>query len=70
MNDLSIFGFQGTNVLWDAVMEQLKISEEVEVSQAIDIHPQGEHRAYLAGKAAALMEFREHLESLRRQARD
>jgi hypothetical protein len=68
--DLTAFGFQGTNPLWDAIHQQLELYEQTETVMALDIQPQGETRAYLAGKAAALGEFREHLKSLRRQALD
>jgi len=68
--DLTAFGFQGTSPLWDGVHTQLELFEQAETAMALDIQPQGETRAYLAGKAAALGEFREHLKSLRRQAMD
>ena len=68
--DLTAFGFQGTSQLWDGVHNQLELFEQAETAMALDIQPQGETRAYLAGKAAALGEFREHLKSLRRQAMD
>ena len=68
--DLTVFGFQGTNPLWDGIHEQLKLHEDEETALALDIQYQGETRAYLAGKAAALGEFKEHLKSLRRVAMD
>ena len=65
----SAFGFSGESALWDAVHVEFKLFEDTEIAQAIDPHPQGEYRAYLAGKAAALAEFRQHLLDLRRQAK-
>jgi hypothetical protein len=67
--DLTAFGFTGTNPLWDAIHLQLELYEQAETVMALDIAPQGETRAYLAGKAAGLTEFRQHLLDLRRQVR-
>jgi len=67
--DLTAFGFQGTNPLWDAIHRQLELYEQTETVMALDITPKGETRAYLAGKAAGLAEFRQHLLDLRRQVK-
>ena len=64
------FGFPGENELWDAVHAQLETFIESEVATVLDPGVQGEMRAYMAGKAAALGEFRDHLKALRELARN
>ena len=68
--NLAVFAVEGKGELLEAVMSELILFEETEVAQAIDASVMGEQRAYSCGKAAALVEFRQHLLDLRRRAMD
>ena len=65
---LAVFAVEGKSDLLDAVFSELGAFEETELAQAIDSSVTGEQRAYNCGKASALVEFRQHLQDLRRQA--
>jgi len=66
--NLTVFATEGKSELMEAVMSELQLFEETEVTQALDASVEGEQRAYACGKASALVEFRQHLLDLRRQA--
>lgn len=70
MNDTNwgVFQWEGRNELWEEVLGQLANFQTSECEVALSPDLTNEQRHYLAGKAAALSEFKYHLDHLREMA--
>ena len=70
MSDInwSAFQWEGSNELWEEVLGQLANIQTSECDVALSPDLTNEQRHYLAGKAAALLEFKYHLNHLRDMA--
>jgi hypothetical protein len=64
---LEPFGFEKSR-LWDAIMDNLRAAIEVEVAAAVSSDTKGEDRTHQCGRSEGLLEFKEHIESLREMA--
>lgn len=47
--------------LWDAVLSELDTALEADTASALDAATQGENRIHAAGRASALIDFKNHL---------
>ena len=62
------FAFNGKSAVYEAIMKSLRdfLEEEVELTLMQDT--QGESRAFSAGRASSLTDFKNHLEWCRQEA--
>ena len=68
MQDLSAFQWQGENLLWNTLLENLDAAIDVEMVTAISADTTGEARIHQSGRADALLDFKNHLVELRESA--
>ena len=70
MNEVNWNAFQwdGHNELWEEVLAQLDAFHVAEVEVLTSPDLSAEQRHYVAGRAAAISEYRDHLKSLRNAA--
>lgn len=66
---MNLMPFQFTSSeLWDSTMNELDAFIESETLLALDVNTLGELRVHAAGRASALVDFKNHLKWLRSQA--
>ena len=66
--NLTAFQWQGENPLWNAILDNLDAAIDVELVTAVSPETQGESRVHQAGRADALLDFKNHLVELREAA--
>jgi len=65
---LAPLAFESSEI-WDSVLYELEEFCIAETAQALDGSNLGETRVHYCGRASALVDFRQHLQDLRSQAR-
>jgi hypothetical protein len=68
MQNLSAFQWEGKNLLWDTLLDNLDAAIDVETVTAISADTTGEARIHQSGRADALLDFKNHLVELRESA--
>jgi len=68
MQNLTAFQWQGENPLWESLLDNLDAAIDVEMVTAVGADTVGEARIHQAGRADALLDFKNHLVELRERA--
>ena len=68
MQNLSAFQWQGENLLWNTLVDNLDAAIDVEMVTAVSADTVGEARIHQSGRADALLDFKNHLVELRESA--